>query len=167
MEDDAKMCVFSGYEGYRVYSDGRVMGLRGKLRTLWIGRGGYLKVALWNNGVAKVVYVHRLVCSCFKPNPLNKKEVNHIDGNKLNNCASNLEWVTSTENHNHAYKTRLMIPVLGEKNGRHKLTVQDVLAIRDSNLLWRDLAKQYGVTKSAIQHVKERRNWKHVGVANV
>lgn len=162
MEKDTRMCVYKGYEGYRVFADGRVMGMRGRFRTLWLGRGGYLKVALWNKGIGKVVYVHRLVCACFNSNPLNKKEVNHIDGNKLNNHASNLEWATSAENHKHAVRAGLMLPVLGERNGKHKLKVSDVLVIRSSSLSWNKLARQFGVTKSAIQHVKERRNWKHV-----
>lgn len=165
--EDVRSCIYDGYNEYKVYADGRVMGTKGKFRTLWLGRGGYLKVALWNKGTSKVVYVHRLVCACFKLNPLNKKEVNHIDGDKLNNHISNLEWVTSSENHRHAVKTGLMPPVLGEKNGKHKLKVVDVLSIRSSNLSWNKLAKQFGVTKSAIQHVKERRNWKQVEVAHV
>ncbi len=58
--------------------------------------------------------MHRLVAIAFVPNPENKKEVNHIDGNKENNAASNLEWVTHQENIMHSYK------VLGKnRNSMH------------------------------------------------
>lgn len=67
------------------------------------GKQGYKAVHI--NG--KTYYIHRLVAENFVPNPENKKEVNHIDGNKLNNNAENLEWVTPSENIKHAYKTGL------------------------------------------------------------
>jgi len=68
---------------------------------------GYKLVCLWKNGRPKMMTVHRLVALAFKRNPLNKKEVNHKDGNKKNNCASNLEWVTTKENAMHAHKMGL------------------------------------------------------------
>lgn len=51
--------------------------------------------------------IHRLMCETFLPNPDNKAHVNHIDGNKLNNQLSNLEWATESENSQHAYDTGL------------------------------------------------------------
>lgn len=54
--------------------------------------------------------VHRIVATYFCDNPEHKPEVNHIDGNKSNNRASNLEWVTRSENERHAYRTGLAKP---------------------------------------------------------
>ena len=65
--------------------------------------------------------IHRLLAILFIPNPLNKPEVNHIDGNKLNNDLSNLEWVTSSENTLHSFRIGLQKPTkpqLGKKIGK-------------------------------------------------
>lgn len=68
---------------------------------------GYLQVALSKQGNKKHLYIHRIIASLFVPNPDNKKEVNHIDGDKLNNCFNNLEWVNRLENEQHAWSTGL------------------------------------------------------------
>lgn len=59
------------------------------------------------NGRKRRLYAHRLVAAAYVSNPLNKKEVNHIDGNKLNNYVDNLEWVTSQENKQHGFEKEL------------------------------------------------------------
>lgn len=68
---------------------------------------GYLRVRIFMDGIRKTVKVHREVAKAFIPNPNNKPEVNHKDGNKENNRVDNLEWSTSLENTLHAYKTGL------------------------------------------------------------
>lgn len=68
---------------------------------------GYPRVYLQINGKKKVMKIHRLVAELFVPNPDNKREVNHKDGNKRNNNADNLEWCTRSENLKHAYRTGL------------------------------------------------------------
>ena len=67
---------------------------------------GYMSVCIKSDRFKNNV-VHRLVADAFIPNPYNKPQVNHKDGNKLNNCVDNLEWVTPAENIQHAYDTGL------------------------------------------------------------
>lgn len=73
----------------------RVVGLTLKPR---ISAHGYYYVNLYKNGKRQTVKNHRLVALHFIPNLENKPEVNHKDGNKLNNRVDNLEWATSQEN---------------------------------------------------------------------
>ena len=109
MEEEWK--PIKGYEGlYEVSNTGKIKSFqRGKIRILYPRKTprGYLHVILSKNKVNKDLRVHRLVASAFIPNPLNKPEVNHIDGNKDNNNVDNLEWATRGENMNHAVKMGL------------------------------------------------------------
>lgn len=68
---------------------------------------GYLMVGLCRNSKMKWEKVHRLVATAFIPNPEQKPQVNHINGNKADNNVDNLEWATESENQIHAYKTGL------------------------------------------------------------
>lgn len=68
---------------------------------------GYYRTNLALNGINKTVKVHRIVAQAFIPNPENKSQVNHIDGNKENNNVSNLEWCNNQENQDHSWKTGL------------------------------------------------------------
>lgn len=71
---------------------------------------GYHRVLLLKNGHRKNVQVHRLVAKAFIPNPENKPQVNHINGVKNDNRVDNLEWVTASENKQHAFDTGLEKP---------------------------------------------------------
>jgi hypothetical protein len=96
-----------GYEGlYKVSSLGRVYSTRTKRYLKPANNGhGYMFVGLHLANEIKKPYVHRLVAKAFVPNPFKKTEVNHIDGNKTNNAANNLEWLTPSENQLHSRRT--------------------------------------------------------------
>ncbi len=100
------------YEGlYEVSNLGRVRPAKPRYKDVPILKTricrGYERVTIYKNGKRKDFQVHRLVADAFIPNPDNKPQVNHIDGNKLNNVVENLEWVTRSENQLHAKRTGL------------------------------------------------------------
>lgn len=82
-------------------------------------RRGYLIIDLYADGKCSTERVHTLVAEAFVPNPDNKPEVNHEDGNKHNNRASNLTWVTKKENCEHAWRTGLAKPSYGMRGKRN------------------------------------------------
>lgn len=88
----------------RIVSDtvGRRRQLKGKLKSISISSDGYCYVSLSKDGVERHCQVHRIVATAFIHNPDSKPQVNHKDGNKQNNCADNLEWVSAQENTEHA-----------------------------------------------------------------
>lgn len=92
-----------GYEGhYMIDPYGNVFSLkRGKIMIPCKSNNGYMQVHLTKDGVTKSHKIHRLVAQSFIPNPRNLPQVNHIDENKSNNTAWNLEWCTQTYNLNY------------------------------------------------------------------
>ena len=96
---------------YTVYEDGRVWSSKTKrfmTHTRTGLNGMYMYVGMSKNGKPAAKAVHRLLAECFIPNPEGKLEINHKDGNSLNNDLNNLEWCTRSENMKHAYSTGLM-----------------------------------------------------------
>jgi hypothetical protein len=104
-----------GYETYyAINRSGQVLSLHvknnGNILKQILDRDGYFKVGLNVKGKKSQQYVHRLLALTFLPNPENKPLVNHKNGNKFDNCLSNLEWVTHLENVKHAIASDLFCP---------------------------------------------------------
>jgi len=95
--------IVDGIKGYKISNYGRVKNHKGKITEGSNHESGYL----WVSISPKQYLLHRLVAKVFIPNPENKEQVNHIDGNKINTHASNLEWCSNKENSQHAHDTGL------------------------------------------------------------
>jgi hypothetical protein len=162
------------YEGiYRVSNSGQIKSLsriiKAKNRT-WlqkerilkpgINECGYAFVGLSGNGRIWPHKISRLVAIAFKPNPLGLPEVNHIDGNKLNNNDWNLEWSSVSHNRKHAYASGLN---KGRK-GTGKVPDSIVKQIFHSNLSTLELSRMLGLNASTIYDIKARKTYKHVCV---
>lgn len=92
-----------GYEGkYFISDDGKLKNGKGDVLSPYTTRKGYLRIGLYKEGKTRNFLVHRLVAEAYIDNPMNFKEVNHIDLNKENNYVSNLEWVDGSRNVQHA-----------------------------------------------------------------
>jgi hypothetical protein len=94
----------SSNKSYYVSNLGRFKNSSGIIRDNYkVNENGYIRVYVYN----KTYALHRLVALTFINNPENKEQVNHIDGNKLNNSLNNLEWVNNSENQLHKFKIGL------------------------------------------------------------
>ena len=95
--------IVNGVKGYKISNYGRVKNHKGKITNGSNHESGYL----WVSISPKQYLLHRLVAKVFILNPENKQQVNHIDGNKINSCVSNLEWCSNKENSQHAHDNGL------------------------------------------------------------
>lgn len=169
-----KMLPIYGYPQYLISEDGVVWSIKNnrpisQYKTVssdTTKRGeGYLRVELNKNGKGKKYFVHRLVAETFidKPSP-DATFVNHIDGNKSNNCVSNLEWVTHRQNVDHAVSTGLQ--PRGESIGTSLYsedTIHDACRyIQQGNLSLQDISDITGLNYYTVSDLKNKRSWKHI-----
>lgn len=118
--------TIENYPNYRVSTYGRIYSIKRDIIMKPFHDGwGYLCVELRNEYGGRAFKVSRLVAKAFIPNPYNKPEVNHIDGNKENNNVDNLEWVTGAENKRHAFANGLNVRSSYDA-GRPKRKIRDL-----------------------------------------
>lgn len=126
---------------------------------------GYRQVVLYRNAIRNMQLVHRLVCSAFHNNSQHLPQVNHKDGNKLNNNSDNLEWVTRSQNQLHAYSTGLQKHQFGSARYCAKLNEDKVTKIKQmlrNGARAKDIAKEYNVDPVTISNIKTGATWKRV-----
>lgn len=157
-----KLISIPGYPNYLVSSCGQVWSNRSnKYLSPTPNTRGYLTVNLSKNGKTKVFSVHRLVLTTYSNPPSLSHQVNHINGDKLDNSLDNLEWCTAKENTQHAIRVGLRC-TKGESHGRSKLQEKDIHTIRESSKSNTELSKDYSVAHQTISDIRRRRIWKHV-----
>lgn len=156
-----------GYEGlYQISNKGRVLSRGKKYCKIFLTSKNYCQVSLCKNSKQKSFRLHRLVAEAFVPNPNNLPQVNHIDGDKLNNNDWNLEWCDNKHNSIHSFQIGLQSRT-GEKNHRTKLKENDIKIIRkarNDGTTLEELAKIYNINKSAISKITTKKTWSHVSI---
>ena len=170
------MNTWKWIEGYNGLYDVNELGqVRTHIRTkvpklIKISRDqrGYLFVRLTREKKATSKWLHRIVAKAFCPNPALRKEVNHLDGNKNNVAASNLEWVTRSQNIRHAYDHGLIVHVgqRGEASHRTHLTDKMVKEMRqlydEREVTQKELATKYGISPLTAHRIIRRLSWTHI-----
>ena len=137
---------------YSICKSGRIFSHKSKrYLTNVVGRCGYLKVTLRSQGKRKYALVHRLLAEAYLPNPENKPEVNHIDGNRANCSLRNLEWVTPSENVRHAHKLHQ------HKNSIDYKVMDSILHdLKYKDATWVTTAEKWGVNPSGLRKLFKR-----------
>lgn len=126
---------------------------------------GYQVVWLTLPQGRKIFGVHRLVAMCFVENPKDLPEVNHIDGNKLNNNANNLEWITRGGNIEHAFSMKLR-SATAENNAHcltNEYTVEEICNLLETGLSSAEI-RDLGYNYELVRKIKSRKTWKHISV---
>lgn len=143
--------------GYKILRNGIILSTRGSRMKTVIKKTGYEQLNVSIDGKTSSFGVHRLVALEYVPNPENKPEVNHLDGDKLNNDWTNLEWCTRSENIKHGIDLGL-IPksMIGRTGRRHWRSIQveqyDIFGERCGTFeSTGDAARQTGFSVKSIQ----------------
>lgn len=146
------------------HKNGTVKKYYGRILKAAISRG-YYKVDLVKKGKRKNATIHRLVAESFIPNCEHLPQINHINGDKLDNRAVNLEWCSTSYNIQHSHDNNLTNTPKGKFHYNSKLKEKDIINIRKlltQGLSQFKIADKYGVSRSCIQSIKEGKTWKHL-----
>lgn len=151
---------------YGITENGTIISLRTGRKLKPFSNGHYLSVRLYKNSIKIDKRVHRLIAEAFIPNPQNLPQINHKDGNKLNNNISNLEWCTPSQNQKHAFKTGLQNNHNYENNPCVKLTKENVIQIKNlyqkytrGKYTQKKLAEMHGVTQACISSIINNKHY--------
>lgn len=164
-----KVCPLN--QNYSVNTEGQIKNNRtGRILKPWKIKVGYYVIRLGLNG--KHHQLHRIVSITFIPTDNYKLDVNHKDGNKLNNRVDNLEWITRSQNCQHAYDNNLSKrrfghkDSVGSKNSMSIVTEELVKEIRSKyktgNYTYQKLGEEYNIHLATIGYIIQRKTWKHV-----
>lgn len=151
-----------GFSDYYVSKLGVIKGKRCNVLKPALDKRGYKKVWVYSNGKRKELYTHRVVALAFIAGDCSLT-VNHIDGNKLNNSVSNLEWCTNTYNMQHSFnaglrdtsktwKTRKQINngLWSANSARQRSICADFINLKLPRIA---LAKKYNISRHTVTKI--------------
>lgn len=164
--------IYNDYIPYIISSYGRIFSINysGKKHNVkqlktQINITGYERITITYLNMVLNLSIHRIVAFAFIYNSdiINKIEVNHIDGNKLNNTIENLEWVTPEENIKHAFDIKLR--KYGENSSNSKYTSDQIIKVCEmivNDYKIKDICKITGVAKYTIKDILYGRSWLNI-----
>lgn len=150
--------------GYFIDEKGNLFNKHGKPIKFYENQKGYLMTQLRVNGRNKTITQHRLVAIAFIPNPENKPEVDHRDGDRKHNCKSNLRWFTREENVQHSYKHGKKTAT-GSANSRATLTDAEVHALCrmfSDGMKAPEVSRFTGKSYNTIRRIRQKTTWTHI-----
>lgn len=148
---------------------GRVAHITGRTIRPHISSRGYAHVVLNGDGRKITAQVHRLIALEFIPNFQGKPHVNHIDGNRSNNSAVNLEWVTREENMRHDWHCTNFRAQRTHGCRRRYLSHSEVRSITEmvnAGVKTTIVAKAHGVSPVTVRRIKSGSNWSPISGIN-
>lgn len=152
---------------YQVSNLGRIKSLRSnKILQNVLGTDEYFKVCLHKDKKQYNKLIHRLVAETFIPNPENKPQVNHKNGNKLDNNINNLEWCTISENTQHSFDNGLQPKLYGLDNKitKYKIEVYSFYTgVYVTTLIGKQALKDFGLDQSSVWQCLNGKIKKHKG----
>lgn len=160
MTTNERWKAVKGFTRYEVSDCGTVRNIHTKeVKAIRLTKTGYCITDLKENGRKKTAYVHRLVAEAFVDNPDNLPHINHIDENKQNNTATNLEWCSAEYNNRYGTHNEKIKATQTEKCGKCVAKVDaatgDVIEVFNSMT---DAAESIGVKKQAISYALSSEN---------
>ena len=158
------------YTRYSADIDGNVYGVRGALLSLCNDTMGYPSFRLHDNKSAKTnqavtTRAHRFIWECHNGLITDNRVINHIDGNKANNCISNLELITQKENMQHAVASGLQRIFRGELSPKATITEETAKSIIRAIISYKTdsvIAQEHGVNLHVVTHIRNKDCWEHL-----
>lgn len=145
-----KYLEIPNYGNIKVCKNGDIIGKKGKLKPNYNNSKNYTRVHIGK----KAYSVHRLVGETWIPNPENKPQINHINGDKTENSVDNLEWVTNQENRIHAVKNNLSSAIITYEQSKEIKKLYS-----SGNYTYKDLASLYNISDSNIGYIIRDDSW--------
>lgn len=149
---------------YTFNEDGTIFSRKGKSLSYHYCKKGYARVNLKDTkGRSRTYLVHRLIAAAHIPNPHGKPQVNHLNGDKRDNKAGNLEWVTNQENTDHAVVTGLVPRGSGRPNSKlSDAQVVQLRELREEGWNYYQLGKRFNIAYQSAHKVATRQTYTHI-----